>query len=160
VATLYFRFMNVFVFSSGPYKRLFWPAMTICLLLMAAAFTLHFYGLRLIKSDYYAGLAGDVLFYGSIAAAFWAAWQHQKRMRRIHQSPHFEHRLLLHETGFRKRLIQAVLGAALTCFLLLLTGKRAFVYYALFDVLSLVMIYPFPVLIKRELGVPGLVILK
>jgi hypothetical protein len=149
--------MNVFVFSSSSYKKRFWPAVAICGLLIAAAFAAHFNGLRLIQNDRLARQLGDVLFYGSIATAFWGAWRHRQRQRQIFQSPYFEQRLLLHETGFKKRLLQGVLGCALTCFLLLLTGKKAFIWYSFFDVLSLAMIYPFPIMVKRELGVPNVV---
>jgi hypothetical protein len=150
--------MNLFIFNAAPYKKRLWPAFIICLLLMAAAFTLHLNGFRIIQNEKTARQAGDILFYASLAAAFWGVWRHMQRQRQIYQSPYFENRLLLHETGFRIRLLQAVLGCALTCFLLLLTGKRAFLWYSFFDLLSLVMIYPFAVMIKRELGVPGLVI--
>jgi hypothetical protein len=140
-------------FQYQSYKKRFWLAIGICLFMMAGSFAAHFYGVRLIKEESKARLYGDILFYGSLAIAFYQAWRHQQRLRVIWQLPTLEERLTLHNIGSQKRCWQSVASVAITCFLLLLTGKKAFIFYSFFDLLNLLMLYPFNGLLKRELGV-------
>lgn len=160
---LYLRanlFMDLFTLDLKPFKNLFYTALSINVFLTLATYIAgaNVYALILQPED--SLQETRILLLLLVAAAIFQTNYQKKLLRRLDILDSFEAKATHYLKVYKLRLFWKCASCLLSCFLHILTGRNIFLYFAIFDVLTIWTYFPNKPLIRKELKSDEIVFLE
>jgi hypothetical protein len=143
--------MELKVVDHKPLRKSFYNFLALCTVITAGSFGLYLYGFGLFRYNSWAIRLKDIflLIVVCLAAVFFFYQQGQRK--KLLGITSFEEKISYYEIFYRNRLWWHVFSCVLSGFLLLVTHRIIFLAFCLFDFISMLIAYPSPSIIKKEL---------
>jgi hypothetical protein len=144
--------MELKVVDHKPLRRTFYNFLAICTVITAGSSLLYLSGFGLFRYSSWTIRLKDIflLIVVCLAAVFFFYQQGQRK--KLLSITNFEEKVSYYEVFYRNRLWWQVFSCVLSGFLLLVTHRIIFLGFCLFDFISMLIAYPSPSVIKKELN--------
>jgi hypothetical protein len=134
------------------YRKIYFNFLAIMCVMIAAVYLL-------VKNGIYLGqffIQSKTIVYGFLALMLAVTFVYSLYLRRQREKlqaiADFDKKLAFHQNYFKTRMWWQILGGATSCILYMITAHRYFFWFALFDLLSLVVVFPNKFFFKKELN--------
>jgi hypothetical protein len=150
--------MELKAMDIAPYKKAYTGVLFICILSVAASFFIVKRGYAILANIPETKTVKDVVMYSMIGAAALFSYYQQKQRQKLVSITDFDQKLVYYQKIFRSRLWWHTLSCTISAFLLFLTARKIFFYFAAFDLLLMLLTFPNKTFIKKELNEEDLII--
>lgn len=144
--------MELKVVDQKPLKKTYYSFLAICSLITAGSTVLYFTGIGFFQFSGWAVRLKDIFLLLVVCGAAIFFFFQQAQRKKMAALTDFNERVAFFETFYRTRLWWQVFSCVLSGFLLLVTRNIIFLGFCLFDYISMLIAYPSPLIIKKELG--------
>jgi hypothetical protein len=142
----------------APYKKAHTGVLFICILSVASSFFIVKQGYAVLANEPEIKTIKDIIMFGMIGLAALFTFYQQRQKQKLLSFIVFDEKLTFYQKIFRTRLWWYAISCATSAFLLFLTARKIFLYFALFDLLLMLITFPNKVLIKKELNEEDLIV--
>jgi hypothetical protein len=152
--------MDLKVINLKLLKKIYLNFLTICILITIGSFVFYKIGVQFFRSSSWVIEMKDLLLWGMVGLAVVFTMFQVNQRRRLQALLTVDEKISFFEAYYRKRLWWHVLSCAVSGFLLLLTVRMIFLYFCLFDLLSMFFAYPSEFIIKKEMKEDDIMFVK
>ena len=150
--------MELKAIDLAPYKKAHAGVLFICILSVAASFFIVKQGYAVLANEPETKTIKDIIMFGMIGVAALFTFYQQRQKQKLLSLAVFDEKLAFYQKIFRTRLWWYALSCTTSAFLLFLTARKLFLYFALFDLLLMLITFPNKFLIKKELNEEDLIV--
>jgi hypothetical protein len=144
--------MELKVVEQKPLKRIYFNFLAICATITVGSLILFLTGFGFFQYALWAIKLKDIFLLMVICLAGMFFFYQQAQRKKLLQISSFEDRIRFYETFYRNRNWWQVFSCVISCFLLLLTHRLIFLAFCLFDLITMLIAYPSPEMIRKDLG--------
>lgn len=139
--------MELYTVNIKRYKAIYFQTLIANILFIAAAYFLVKKGIHLVTGHM---VSSPLLSMMVVAAVIYTVYAN-KKVDKLANIADFENRVKAHEQTYKRRMLWHLFACLIDCGLLLLTGRNLFLYFALFEIVMLLPLYPNLSLFKSQL---------
>lgn len=144
--------MELKVADHRPLRRSFYNFLAICTVITVGSFALYLSGFGLFRYNSWATRLKDIFLLTVVCLAAIFFFYQQGQRKKLLAITRFEEKISYYETFYRNRLWWQVFSCVLSGFLLLVTHRIIFLGFCLFDFISMLIAYPSPAVIRKEMN--------
>lgn len=144
--------MELKVVDHKPLRRTFYNFLAICTVITGGSLLLYLSGFGLFRYNSWAIRLKDIFLLIVVCLAGVFFFYQQIQRKKLLSITGFEEKVSYYEVFYRNRLWWQVFSCVLSGFLLLVTHRIIFLGFCLFDFISMLIAYPSPSVIKKELN--------
>ncbi len=134
------------------FKRIFFNFLAVCLLLLAGGLLLYKMRINIFPASLFAFSIKNVFVFTCISIALIFIFFAVNNKKELLRQKDFESRIAWYEKYYTRKLWWHVISVLSSVIFLLLTFHYIFLYFALFDLLSLFSSYPSKETLKNDLN--------
>lgn len=142
--------MQLTVVNFKKYKQIFFVSLIVNVIAVNISYFFVKNGTFSFEQFYNKPLAMPVLI-GMIALAWMHTILTRKKVDKLTKINDFERRVVMHERIYWFRMLWYLFSCIVCCILFILVTKKFFLYYAIFNVVFLLLLYPNKAVFKKEL---------
>lgn len=144
--------MELKVVEHKTFTKTYLTFLLLCCLAIGGSYLLASRGFRLFPGSAWVTDLKSILLYVMIGIAVFVSVYQRKQQQKLRSFDTFEEKIVFFERFFRTTLWWHVLSCATSGFLLVLTGRKIFFYFGLFDLLMMLLSYPAKAILRRLLN--------
>ncbi|HMK25249.1 MAG TPA: hypothetical protein VK483_04400 [Chitinophagaceae bacterium] len=152
--------MDLKVIKLKPLRNIYLNFLVICLLITIGSFILYKTGFQFFRGSNWVVEMKNLLLWGMVGLAVVFTMYQVNQKKKLQALLTVDEKISFFEVYYRRRLWWHVLSCVVSGFLLLLTARMIFIYFCLFDVLSMLLAYPSEFIIKKEMKEDDLMFVK
>ncbi|HPG11757.1 MAG TPA: hypothetical protein PLU37_09520 [Chitinophagaceae bacterium] len=149
--------MNIKIVQQKEFKKRFFNFLLICILIIGTGFILYKKRISLFPGFLWAFDIKNVLLYAFIGLALVLAFFMINKKQQLKKIEGFENKMRYYEKFYTRRLWWHVISCASSVIFLQLTFHYIFIYFGLFDLLSMAASYPSRELLQKDLDEKDLI---
>jgi len=142
----------------APYKKTYTTVLLICILCVAASFFIVRLGYAILANIPETNTVKNVIMFSMIGVGAIFSFYQQKQKQKLPSITDFDEKLGYYQKILRSRLWWHALACIISAFLLFLTARHIFFYFAVLDLLLMFITFPSKAFIKKELNEENLII--
>ena len=141
------------------FKKIYFNFLVICVLIIAAGFVMYKKHLALLPGFLAAYSLTNVLIYAIVGAALIAVFYllNNNNRNKLKKLATFDDRISFYSRFYTRRLWWHVISCLTSVLFLQLTWHYIFIYFGLFDLLSMLSAFPSREILKKDLGEDDLI---
>lgn len=143
--------MDLKIVPHRTFKKIFFNFLVVCILLVAAGYFLYKQRISLFPSYLGAYTSTNVLIYALVGIMLVFGFYFINNKKKLRSLQNFEEKITFYEKLYTRRLWWHVISCLTSVFFLQLTFHYIFIYFGLFDLLSLLSAFPSRELLKKDL---------
>jgi hypothetical protein len=149
--------MDLKIVNLKIFKKIFFNFLVICILIVAGGFILYKTGTHIFPELLWALSLKNVILYALAGLVLIVAFYIISQKQKLKKLKSFEEKIRMYEHYYTRRLWWHVVSCLTTAVFLLLTWHILFLYFGMFDLLSMLGTYPSKDNLKRELDEDDLI---
>jgi hypothetical protein len=144
--------MSLYTIDVAPFKKQHLTYIAISFIPMVISYVMASRGYSIINDP----VANEVIKWVFLAATFISSFivtrKHKQQLLSIHGLPSFYEQVAQYKKIYDQRLVVNVIIGITACILYVLTARKIFILFALFDLIVLLVMYPNKNVFRRELN--------
>lgn len=143
--------MDLKIVPHKTFKKIFFNFLVVCVLVIATGYFLYRKRISLFPNFLGAYTSTNVLIYALVGVMLIFGFYVINNKKRLKSLQRFEDKIAFYEKFYTRRLWWHVVSCLTSVFFLQLTFHYIFVYFGLFDLLSMISAFPSKELLKKDL---------
>lgn len=144
--------MELKVVEQKPLKRIYYNFLAICSAIIVGSLILFLSGYGFFQYAIWATKLKDIFLLLVICLAGIFFFYQQAQRKKLVQYSNFDDKIRFYESFYRNRNWWQVFSCVISCFLLLITHRLIFLAFCLWDLVTMLIAYPSPAMIRKDLG--------
>lgn len=144
--------MSLYTIDVAPFKKQHLTYIAISFIPMVISYVLASRGYSMLTDETVNEVIKWVFLAGTFIASFMVTRKHKAQLLAIHGLPAFDEQVAQYKKIYDQRLVVNVIIGIAACILYVLTARRIFILFALFDLVVLLVMYPNKNVFRRELN--------
>ncbi len=149
--------MDLKIVPYKTFKKIFFNFLVICLLVVAAGYFLYNRRISLFTGFLGAYSTANVMIYALVGLALVFTFYVINNKKKLRSLSSFEDKIAFYEKFYSRRLWWHVVSCLTSVIFLQLTFHFIFIYFGLFDILSMISAFPSKEMLRRDLDESDLI---
>lgn len=149
--------MELKIVRHRTFRKIFFNFLVICLGIVATGYFLYKKRISLLPDFIGAFSLKNVLIYALVGAALVFAFYVINNKRKLQKLKTFDEKIIFYEKFYSRRLWWHAISCLTSVLFLQLTWHYIFIYFGLFDLLSMLAAYPSKEILKQDLNEEDLI---